>query len=56
MKQLKSRSQDLGSLFENSITIEYVAEPLKAVKADADMREIINLTYPGNSKYFLMSV
>ncbi|MBE9057927.1 hypothetical protein [Sphaerospermopsis sp. LEGE 08334] len=42
MKQLKSRSQDLRSLFENSITIEYVAEPLKAVKADADIREIIN--------------
>ncbi|MBD2293447.1 hypothetical protein H6G06_08090 [Anabaena sphaerica FACHB-251] len=40
MKQLKSRSQDLRSLFENSITIEYVAEPLKAVKADADITEV----------------
>ncbi|WP_016952529.1 hypothetical protein [Anabaena sp. PCC 7108] len=42
MKQLKSRSQDLRSLFENSITIEYVAEPLKAVTADADVTEVIN--------------
>jgi hypothetical protein len=36
MKHLKSRAQDLRSLFENNITIEYVAEPLKAVPADAD--------------------
>ena len=34
MKQLKSRSQDLRSLFENSITIEYVAESLKAFSAE----------------------
>ncbi|TAF04893.1 MAG: hypothetical protein EAZ77_14945 [Nostocales cyanobacterium] len=43
MKQLKSRSQDLRSLFEKNITIEYVAEPLKAVKADADITKIIHL-------------
>jgi predicted transcriptional regulator len=42
MKQLKSRSQDLRSLFENSITIEYVAEPLKAVSADADVMEVLH--------------
>jgi predicted transcriptional regulator len=42
MKQLNSRSQDLRSLFENSITIEYVAEPLKAVQADADILEVIH--------------
>ncbi|WP_071187242.1 hypothetical protein [Trichormus sp. NMC-1] len=42
MKQLKSRSQDLRSLFENSITIEYVAEPLKAVTADADVTEVLD--------------
>jgi predicted transcriptional regulator len=42
MKQLKSRSQDLQSLFENSITIEYVAEPLKAVQADAEITEVIH--------------
>jgi hypothetical protein len=42
MKQLKSRSQDLRSLFENSITIEYVAEPLKAVSASADVREVLH--------------
>ncbi|BAY32501.1 CBS domain-containing protein [Nostoc carneum NIES-2107] len=40
MKQLKSRSQDLRSLFENNITIEYVAEPLKAVSAEADVIEV----------------
>ncbi|KAF3890672.1 MULTISPECIES: CBS domain-containing protein [Nostocales] len=40
MKHLKSRSQDLRNLFENSITIEYVAEPLKAVPADADVAEV----------------
>jgi hypothetical protein len=42
MKQLKSRSQDLRSLFEKSITIEYVAEPLKAVSADADAIEVLH--------------
>ena len=42
MKQLKSRSQDLRSLFEKSITIEYVAEPLKAVSADADVIEVLH--------------
>lgn len=41
MKQLKSRSQDLRSLFENNITIEYVAEPLKAVPAAADVTEVL---------------
>jgi len=41
MKHLKSRAQDLRSLFEGSITIEYVAEPLKAVSADADAAEVL---------------
>lgn len=40
MKHLKSRSQDLRNLFENNITIEYVAEPLKGVSADADVAEV----------------
>lgn len=46
MKQLKSRShsaatrsQDLRSLFENSITIKYVAEPLKAVNSSLSVQE-----------------
>lgn len=42
MKQLKSRSQDLRSLFENNITIEYVAEPLKAVSAEAQVTEVLH--------------
>jgi hypothetical protein len=42
MKQLKSRSQDLRSLFENNITIEYVAEPLKAMPADAEITEVLH--------------
>ncbi|HLO87508.1 MAG TPA: hypothetical protein VK203_21235 [Nostocaceae cyanobacterium] len=42
MKQLKSRSQDLRSLFENNITIEYVAEPLKSVQADTDVEEVLH--------------
>jgi hypothetical protein len=42
MKQLKSRSQDLRSLFENDITIEYVAEPLKAVSNDALVTEVLD--------------
>ncbi|AFZ22827.1 hypothetical protein Cylst_0486 [Cylindrospermum stagnale PCC 7417] len=42
MKQLKSRSQDLRSLFENNITIEYVAEPLKAVSADAQVTDVLH--------------
>ncbi|MBD2195967.1 MULTISPECIES: hypothetical protein [Nostocales] len=41
MKHLKSRSQDLRSLFENNITIEYVAEPLKAVSAEAEVTEVL---------------
>jgi predicted transcriptional regulator len=41
MKHLKSRSQDLRSLFENNITIEYVAESLKAVPADSDVMEVL---------------
>ncbi|MBD2446211.1 hypothetical protein H6G76_03370 [Nostoc sp. FACHB-152] len=41
MKHLKSRSQDLRSLFENNITIEYVAEPLKSVSAQADVAEVL---------------
>ncbi|QLE57513.1 hypothetical protein [Nostoc sp. TCL26-01] len=41
MKHLKSRSQDLRSLFENNITIEYVAEPLKAVPSQAEVVEVL---------------
>ncbi|BAY07650.1 hypothetical protein [Calothrix sp. NIES-2098] len=41
MKHLKSRSQDLRSLFENNITIEYVAEPLKAVSAEAEVIQVL---------------
>ncbi|BAB74708.1 hypothetical protein ACN23B_15085 [Anabaena sp. FACHB-709] len=41
MKHLKSRSQDLRSLFENNITIEYVAEALKAVPAEAEVVEVL---------------
>lgn len=41
MKQLKSRSQDLRNLFENSITIEYVAEPLKAFNSEISAQEIL---------------
>lgn len=37
MKHLKSRVQDLRHLFETSITIEYVAEPLKAVAPDLEI-------------------
>jgi predicted transcriptional regulator len=40
MKQLKSRSQDLRSLFENSITIEYVVEPLKSFDSNQSAQEI----------------
>ncbi|MEH2233005.1 MAG: hypothetical protein V7K71_25810 [Nostoc sp.] len=42
MKHLKSRSQDLRSLFENNITIEYVAEPLQAMPADAEAKEVLH--------------
>ncbi|QMS88172.1 hypothetical protein HUN01_11420 [Nostoc edaphicum CCNP1411] len=42
MKHLKSRSQDLRSLFENNITIEYVAEPLKAMPADAEVTKVLH--------------
>ncbi|BAY77898.1 CBS domain-containing protein [Nostoc linckia NIES-25] len=42
MKHLKSRSQDLRSLFENNITIEYVAEPLKAMPADAEVTQVLH--------------
>lgn len=42
MKHLKSRSQDLRSLFENNITIEYVAEPFKAMPADAEVTEVLH--------------
>lgn len=42
MKQLKSRIQDLRSLFEDSITVEYVAEPLKGVSAEADVTEVLD--------------
>lgn len=36
MKQLKSSAEDLRSLFEESITVKYVAEPLMAVPAEED--------------------
>ena len=39
MKQLKSSSQDLRSLFENSITIEYVFELLKSVDSNQSVQE-----------------
>lgn len=42
MKHLKSSSQDLRNLFEENITIELIAEPLKAVAADADLSEILH--------------
>lgn len=42
MKHLKSRSQDLRSLFENNITIEYVAEALKSVPAEANVAEVLH--------------
>lgn len=38
MKHLKSRSQDLRSLFENN----NVAEPLKAMPADAEVTEVLH--------------
>lgn len=41
MKQLKSCSHDLRSLFEDSITIEYVAEPLKAFPSDTEAAEVL---------------
>jgi hypothetical protein len=48
MKQLKSRSQDLQSLFENNITIEYVAEPLKAMPVDAEVTEVLHWMQANN--------
>lgn len=36
MKQLKSRVQDLRRLFESSITIEAIAEPLQSIPAELD--------------------
>lgn len=42
MKHLKSRSQNLRSLFENNITIEYVAEPLKSMPADAGVKKVLH--------------
>ncbi|HLP89611.1 MAG TPA: hypothetical protein VK184_13595 [Nostocaceae cyanobacterium] len=42
MKQLKSRSQDLRSLFESNITIEYVAESLKSLPANMDVQEALD--------------
>ncbi|MBW4558927.1 MAG: hypothetical protein KME59_24010 [Trichormus sp. ATA11-4-KO1] len=41
MKHLKSSSQDLRSLFESNITIEYVAESLKAVSAESQVIEVL---------------
>ncbi len=42
MKHLKSTSQDLRNLFESSITIEYVAESLKAVSAEESVTEVLH--------------
>ena len=36
MKHLKSSSTDLRELFKDSITVKYLAEPLKSVPADED--------------------
>lgn len=41
MKQLKSRSQDLRSLFDSSITIEYIAEPLKSVPSEMEVVDVL---------------
>ncbi len=41
MKQLKSSTQSLRDLFENSITIAHLVEPLKAVTADAEVATIL---------------
>ncbi|MDH6087620.1 hypothetical protein [Umezakia ovalisporum] len=42
MKHLKSSSQDLRSLFETNITIEYVAESLKAVSAQEPVKKVLD--------------
>ncbi len=42
MKYLESRSHDLRNLFEENITIEYVAEPLKAVPAEAHATQVLD--------------
>lgn len=42
MKHLKSSSQDLRSLFERNITIEYVAESLKSVSAEKPVTEVLH--------------
>lgn len=39
MKQLKSRSHDLRTLFERDITADYIAEPLQTLPADLEMIE-----------------
>lgn len=41
MKQLKSRAQDLRTLFEDNITIAHIAEPLKAVPASQSALEVL---------------
>jgi len=41
MKQLKSSTQSLRDLFENSITIAHLVEPLKAVTSDAEVATIL---------------
>lgn len=43
MKHLKSRAQDLRRIFEDNITIEYIAEPLKAVSETASLSETLAL-------------
>lgn len=41
MKQLKSSTQSLRDLFENSITIAHLVEPLKSITADAEVATIL---------------
>lgn len=41
MKQLKSRAQDLRTLFEDNITIAHIAEPLKCVPAGQSVLEVL---------------
>lgn len=48
MKHLKSRSQDLRSLFEKNITIQDVAEPLKAMPSDAYVTDVLHLMQAQN--------
>ena len=40
MKHLKSSSADLRDLFKDSITVKYLAEPLKSVPAVEDAAKL----------------